>query len=201
MIPFRIATTPDAIIASYHKNPHRLDGCDFGGHTNMHDAAMRGCNASIITLLKLGSSAHHMVDYMGKTPIFYAVRYNRPDVIETLARAGCNINIIDKYQLPLLFEAISRGHVDAIIAIVKWGNCQINTPDSSGHSPLFVALKNRNQEMIHVLRILGARINTNDRNLSDEELKLLNEPICENKILCVRKQIHFDRFLFDILLS
>lgn len=68
----------------------------------------------------MGSQCDH-VDENGQTPIYYAIKSNKPEVIEFLLQQGANLENLDKRgQTPINF-ALRHNKVHLRDLLVKYG--------------------------------------------------------------------------------
>lgn len=72
-------------------------------------------------------------DKLGRTALFYAVRYgNDIDLVQALA-ATVDKNACDNYHVSILTWAIWLNNYPLVVLLLSWG-CDVNFPDSMGGS-------------------------------------------------------------------
>jgi len=107
----------------------------------------------------------HMKDYLGLTPIYYAVFNNHRMIVESLVEYGANIQYLDDKNNSLIDIASDRN----CIGIVKWfvseGLFSINQLDSAYRK---VSQRNKVKSM---LALMPDRVNEFDDNLLTPLLK------------------------------
>jgi ankyrin repeat protein len=75
----------------------------------------------------------------GLTPLLFAAREGRVDVVKVLINAKADINIIDAESQSALVLALINGHVDVAAELIK-GGIDVNMPDRVGRTGLYAAV-------------------------------------------------------------
>ena len=81
-------------------------------------------------------------DLYGQTPVYYAAKENRLNIIQELIKHKADLNIQDKIaqQTPLFYAAI-EGHLEMCKSLVE-GGCDVSITDSNGKMASQIAKKN-----------------------------------------------------------
>jgi ankyrin repeat protein len=146
-----------------------------------HDLIGRGEVEKLAALLQEQPGAIEARNELGKTPLFYAVRYERRDAAELLLEHGADINAQDNTGMTPLHTAtlgrretaewlLARGadatirdhfgdtpaHLAAIfgsgvITVLAQHGAPLDTPNHAGLTPLQLARKHRQQKMVAYL--------------------------------------------------
>lgn len=112
---------------------------DVEGKTILHIATLlRDADFLEFCLLRLGSSAIHIQDDLGRTPLHYAVLFGDRKSVETLMNHGADFRLVDKqgltpedlFRLPLyeVRKALLRFHVDPL------RSCRVNVESKFYHA-------------------------------------------------------------------
>ena len=81
----------------------------------------------------------------GLSPLLYAARDGRLDIVQTLLAAKADINQVDANGITALIDAISNNHVEVARYLVDQG-ADVNATDWYGRTPLWSAVETRNQD-------------------------------------------------------
>jgi ankyrin len=81
----------------------------------------------------------------GLSPLLYAARDGRLDIVQTLVAAKADVNQVDANGITALIDAISNNHVEVARYLVDHG-ADINATDWYGRTPLWSAVETRNQD-------------------------------------------------------
>ncbi|MCB1116215.1 MAG: ankyrin repeat domain-containing protein, partial [Chlamydiia bacterium] len=97
------------------------------GQTPLHIAAREAPEASFEMLLSLAKPEDlEAVDQFGRTPLFYAVRGNRPSIVRALLDKGANVNHYDNQHFPPFALAFFKKHSKVLIPLLEW--CDVDVP-------------------------------------------------------------------------
>jgi ankyrin repeat protein len=81
----------------------------------------------------------------GLSPLLYAARDGRLDIVQTLVAAKAAVNQVDANGITPLIDAITNNHVDVARFLIDHG-ADINASDWYGRTPLWSAVETRNQD-------------------------------------------------------
>ncbi|MEZ0224534.1 MAG: ankyrin repeat domain-containing protein [Alphaproteobacteria bacterium] len=104
----------------------------------LHVAAERGKDAIVRTLVEAGAKVDAK-DAEGRSPLMYAVFFDKLDVAAYLLERQANPNHMDGGDAPALFRAAKSGNLNAIELLLKHG-ARLNA-QKNGENALFYALK------------------------------------------------------------
>jgi ankyrin repeat protein len=102
------------------------------------------------------------VDALNQTPLFYAARENKGEVVAHLLRGGCQVNHVDTYGQTAIFYAARESHVDTCRRLVSLG-AESDVIDVNGQTPLYYAIKGIDLETVEFfIRECGVDVNNED---------------------------------------
>ncbi|OQX30063.1 MAG: hypothetical protein B0D92_00430 [Spirochaeta sp. LUC14_002_19_P3] len=147
---------------SWFFTPEMLFQTDNAGRTILHHALLEASEvAKINTLLAIGSNPN-MRDFMGETPLHYAVKYELTNHMEVLLLNGANLFLENNSGISPLILAFERG-IPLTLQILEG---HLNIEDEWGNTPLFHAISWEDIRIIDALLTEGA--NPNHRNAQGE---------------------------------
>jgi uncharacterized protein len=82
----------------------------------------------------------------GLSPLQYAARDGRLDIVETLLAGGADINQVEANAITPLITAITNNHVEVARLLIGRG-ADINASDWYGRTPLWAAVETRNMDV------------------------------------------------------
>ncbi|UCE25404.1 MAG: ankyrin repeat domain-containing protein [Candidatus Zixiibacteriota bacterium] len=119
-------------------------------------AAVKNGNAELVDILLNSGADVSLADREGNPPIRYAVERGRTAILEKLLDRGAPVDCIDTADgWTLMHLAAIKGYSD-IAAILASHGCAIDTPDSSGRTPLLYAAEYGNSDAAELLIEHGA---------------------------------------------
>jgi serine/threonine protein kinase len=126
-------------------------------------------------------------DHYGNTPLFYALRWDHPDMAEYLLKRGANVNTPCTADLRSpLFAASEVGCADVAALMIKKG-ALIDEPTRSGATPLMIAAERGHREVVVLLLDKGANINAHNRQgLTPLLIALSAHQMSMAELLCQR---------------
>lgn len=136
-----------------------VSGCG----TSLHDAAGAGDLLHVRQLLARNPGAMESRDAMCKTPIFFAITFDRRDVLTFLIEHGADINARDKTGLTPLHVASFMSRPHCADALIKAG-ARIDAVDDFGDTPLHSAAIHGMTGMIGFLVRRGADLHARNQN-------------------------------------
>jgi ankyrin repeat protein len=105
----------------------------------------------------------------GMSPLLYAARDGRVDIVEALLAAGADINQVEANAITPLITAITNNHVDVARLLIGKG-ADIHASDWYGRTPLWAAVETRNMDVDN-----GSFVNSIDRPPFLDLIRLLLE--------------------------
>ena len=147
---------------------------DENGRTPIHIASFFGCVSVVDLLIKVGADCNKS-DKDGRTPIYVASEGGHVDVVDLLIKGRADCNQSDKNGRTPLHAASKAGHKElkdshfiiqfdtpkleyesTVRALIRSG-ADINQTDINGESPLFAAMKYKQQTIAELLFEHGAK--------------------------------------------
>jgi len=105
----------------------------------------------------------------GLSPLLYAARDGRLDIVQILVAARADVNEVDANGISPLVDAITNNHVDVARFLIDQG-ADVNASDWYGRTPLWSAVETRNQDFD-----ADTQVNSIDRAPFLELIKVLIE--------------------------
>ncbi|KAL1591511.1 hypothetical protein SLS60_011903 [Paraconiothyrium brasiliense] len=108
-----------------------------------------------------------------RTPLFLAVKYDRPAFVDLLVSAGANVNVLDEHNWNLIHYAVNRNSKDALLTLLQSAKSKGVDLDVDGRcemdwTPLMhlaeVSDREQSVELARTLLDHGAEINLSDKN-------------------------------------
>ncbi len=115
-------------------------------------------------LLSTNNIEINQTDTEGRTLLHEAVISGNLDIVNELMRYSANINIVDKHNRNILFDAISYGDDKLISKLLSTGELNINTIDSDGDTLLHKTEVLTNDNLAKKLLHYGADPTINDKD-------------------------------------
>lgn len=117
----------------------------------------------------------------------YAVLFNQIDLVKFLVDNNAKIDIVDKYDRSILFDAINHSYYEIIELLLELnkntiGVSILDTRDRDMRIPLHYAIENQNVRIVKLLLEYGSNVNITDRNGYNSlhlAVKSRNYSICE----------------------
>ncbi len=109
--------------------------CMPGCGDSLHDIAATGDLNQVRALLARNPKALESRDKMQKTPVYFAITYDRVDVLKFLIEQGADVNVRDKTGLTPLHVATFMSRPACADALIKAG-AKIDAVDDFGDTPL-----------------------------------------------------------------
>jgi ankyrin repeat protein len=145
------STAVDNINGSGVKNP--LDA-------ELFRAIAANDGAAVQSLLEQGADVN-ATDILGRTPLFTAAFYHRPEMAKLLLAKGARTDARDATGLAPLHAAVIAGAIPVTAALIDAG-ADINAKTETGKTPLHLAAATGELDMARLLLLDGA-----DKTLTD----------------------------------
>jgi ankyrin repeat protein len=136
--------------------------------TLLHMAAVNGDLATVRSLL-LQEAPINARGQLGLTPLHLAAYKGHTEIVRLLLEQGANPSAVEYNGMSALHFASLHGHVPAVSLLLQ--ATDVNVQDKDGYTPLFLAIRSENMQMIGVLISKGADVNMKN--------KLGNTPLYE----------------------
>ena len=99
------------------------------------------------------------LNFMGKTPLFYASSRGHEQVVDTLLMANAEVNAKNDIHGSALHAAVSQGHFGVVSMLVNLWGAEVNAKDGQGNTPLFNAIDSGHTDVVATLLRAGAKVN------------------------------------------
>lgn len=136
-------------------------GANVNATNSIHETPLHLATSSppeIIELLINAQADPNSKDYIGQTPLCYAVREGQPSIVSLLAHLGADVNSPDILGEAPLSDAAGRGRVSIVKILLRMG-ARLNARDKHGRSALYYAAKYCQPFAAHVLLDAGCDVN------------------------------------------
>ncbi|KAK4176681.1 ankyrin repeat-containing domain protein [Triangularia setosa] len=136
-------------------------------YTPLHHAAAQGWLEDLRIMMTLSCSRRAqecaVLDYMDRTPIWFAAKHNRLDVMEHLINSGADVNQLSKdRENPAALWAAS--HNAATVEVLLCSGCDSNLVNNEGHTLLHRACWTGNVVLARLLLQHEADPTIRDKN-------------------------------------
>jgi hypothetical protein len=126
----------------------------------LHMAARSGDLATARSLLLIGSDINAK-DQLECTPLHRAASKGHMEVLRLLLEQGANPYAVEYNGMAALHFASLHGHLPAVNLLLQ--RTDVNVQDKDGYTPLFLATRSQNVQMIAVLISKGADVNMKNK--------------------------------------
>ena len=119
---------------------------------------IRGTPEDITQAIKFGTDVNIVDESNGYTALIKASEMGRTQLVNTLLKAGADVNFKNFHGRTALMNAASMGHVEVVKALLKAG-AKVNDeggPLNGDSCPLILAVGSRNAEIVKILLNAGA---------------------------------------------
>uniref|UniRef100_A0AAY4ATT1 Ion transport domain-containing protein n=1 Tax=Denticeps clupeoides TaxID=299321 RepID=A0AAY4ATT1_9TELE len=131
----------------------------------LHMAITKGHNTLVELLLSYSVTNENLKGDLGNTPVMLACCSNNCEALRMLVSRGAKLCTQNKLGHYAIHTVAFAGAKEAMEVILKWGEevgynneCQINYLDKSKSSPLHLAVRGGNIEVIKLCILKGAKI-------------------------------------------
>lgn len=128
-----------------------LGGCG----PSIHNAVAKNDIETVRALLEENKDYCNARDRIGKTPMHFAITFARPEILDALIAAGCDVNAADDTGMTPLHVAAFIGLPPAMPILIEAG-ADIERKDSFGDTPLHTAAMRGMTGAVEALLAAGA---------------------------------------------
>jgi ankyrin repeat protein len=159
-----------AVVMHDHKRLQALlDGGDSPNTANYHrlplvEACHLGDLEAVKILVKSGADID-LYDAFYENPLFAATQWSHPEIVRYLLAQGAQVNARRKSEGgTALYAAVGRRNFELLTVLIQAG-ADVNLPLNSGDTPLMIASRNNDIEMIKFLKDKGAKFTSPNEEL------------------------------------
>lgn len=102
-------------------------------------------------------------DYVGGTPLGYAIMDESVGVVETLLRSGARPDRVNRHDGTTVFHDAAGGGLLGVVKLFLAYGAAVNVKDADKQTPLHEAVWEGNAEMTELLLARGADVNAKDK--------------------------------------
>jgi ankyrin repeat protein len=134
----------------------------------LESAIIWACNEGDVEFVKLllsfGTNINAVAAKTKSTPLIEASREGKAQVVQLLLEKGASVDAQDRYKSTALHEAIRKGHEELqnVVTMLLKAKANIDLPNISGETPLFLAVRNNNEDIARLLVQGNADVNLAD---------------------------------------
>lgn len=133
------------------KSQFDLSASNNEGAQCIHLASKLGYVKIAAALLESTEQTVRDLDSINNTPLHYAARYDRDNMIEYLLSQKANPNAKNVDSFTPLMVASFYGNSDALAVLLRHKNCQIDSADKYVKTALFYAVEKGEQQVVDML--------------------------------------------------
>lgn len=129
-----------------------LNAADMFGNTPAHFAAIMG-RLDLMGVLNKFSVDFNRANVIGETPAYIAAKKGFHFIIDFLGELGIDLNqyvVVDGLKVTLAYVAAEAGHATVLRSLLLC-DVNLNDPIPNGQTPLKIAIKNNDLEVIQLL--------------------------------------------------
>lgn len=142
------------------ERPHLVNFRDYDFRTPLHLAASEG-HVDICRFLVEKGARVNRSDRWGGSPLDDAHRHRHSEVIQYLRQQGATFGTLT--QLPRFIQAASEGDQEEVLALLEFGNIDLDQGDYDRRTALHLAAGEGRTEIVDLLCKAGADVNVEDR--------------------------------------
>ncbi|KAG8187296.1 hypothetical protein JTE90_011669 [Oedothorax gibbosus] len=129
----------------------------------LHYAAKRG-NMDLVKLFVRRKLNLNVMTFNKLTPVLIAASHGQKDVVQLLVNHGADLTQYTSDGWNAFHYACRRGWVDIVKSMMNYESFNINVTTDAGETPLLLALRYRNADIVELLVQAGADIYCCDNN-------------------------------------
>ena len=129
-----------------------LAGCG----PSLHNAVAKNDLASVKSILAANPGACRATDRLGKTPVHSAINFARPEILDELIAAGCDVNAADVTGMTPLHVAAFID-LPGAVPVLHAAGAKLEAKDNFGDTPLHTAAMRGATRTIEALIDAGAK--------------------------------------------
>jgi ankyrin repeat protein len=150
--------SPDAA-----RNVLKLRGYDFD-EKSLYTAIENGDQFAVATFVDAGFDINKHRDSDGQTPLIYAARLGKTDVIKTLLDAKADVNGRDSANQSALSRSLIERHDDTFELLLNQPGVDVNVKGLNNATPLITCVSRSWESAVQKLLDLGADVSASDRD-------------------------------------
>ena len=147
-----------AIVELLLRNHATIDAKNKFKRTALSQAAVTGHVAIVKLLLEKGAMAENK-DIYGQTPLWEASLRGHSEVVALLLQEGAIVDMKNTFGCPLLTQTVRNNRIAVVKLLLERGAFIEIRDDASDETPLCVAAKEGNLDMVNLLLEHGAVVN------------------------------------------
>ncbi|XP_074064957.1 uncharacterized protein LOC141504008 isoform X2 [Macrotis lagotis] len=140
-----------------------LNDGDEWNRTPLHLACVYGY-PDVVTLLVEKKCHLNPRDLEGLTPLMRAIQGEQEECTSILLKHGADPKLADSFKNNTLLHYAAYGENTAIVSKLLQYDCDLEALNKDGFSPLLLAVKEDNKEMVEFFLMNGANVNAVDSN-------------------------------------
>ncbi|KAK0054895.1 serine/threonine-protein phosphatase 6 regulatory ankyrin repeat subunit A, partial [Biomphalaria pfeifferi] len=144
------------LLLQHYADPNKTNG---NGHSPLMLAAGKGFDGIVQDLLNcavVNKDLRNTVD--GKTSLMIAAQLNKLSTVKLLVQAGSNVNSKSESGDTALHLSVINGFIDVVKFFTTVPNIDLNAENNDGHTPLFLCVHFKRNDILKVLVDAGADV-------------------------------------------
>jgi ankyrin repeat protein/serine/threonine protein kinase len=133
--------------------------CDEKGETALMKAACKGDTYVVDCLIRCGANINAKDNIYGNSVLIWAVLHINSSIVESLLRAGADVNTTNHKGESALISAVKKGHSYTTGCLISAGADTNITDNINGQSALMFAVEIASESLVELLLDHGARVN------------------------------------------
>ena len=142
-----------------------VDLANSRGRTALHFAIQRGDKPELFDLVMAADPSLNHVDENRVSPFLQAIYYGHSGMAKKLANAGCDVNVKDRFERPVIYEAASNGMGELVELLIENGG-NVRESDSNGTTAFMMLCHSGQLELVkeHFDIALATQVNNDNQN-------------------------------------